>query len=614
MVNRFAAASSPASPALEESGRVPAFPAVKGGEVRPATGSSCQRRQPGLVVRSRPWAARYKGVVGWVGGGGGLPVGQQGPHSVDSVAHRGGVMRAGDRGRRRQSRRRWRRRVWTLVAWVLVLAGLLWGCRGRRRDGGKAEVEWAEEEDEGEECREERRGCGQEEVLAGTEWLLEEYRRTDFGELGRRIRAIGEVVERLEEQCGTTECVGGHETLGLIEGKYFPWISQDERFPGRSILGLLKKERARKGRAGGSRGIVVCAGNQHVAFIQTLIRSIREGFGCTLPIEIVYNGPKDLSEENCRRMQIVADGVSCKDIFSVFHPSILPLRHWDVKPFSILASNFAEVLLFDADSAFLQSPDSLFENELYQKTGALFFHDRTMTFGSFRIRDLLFELTSGGKLMSEFARSSRTFRNETIHEQESGLVLIDKSKRSALLGLIAACKLLDVTERSYYYNLAHGDKESFWLGFESAGQPYSFMPWYPGAIGFSHSIFSRACGRLLHFDEQGKPLWWNGGYKNSERHYFRYKYLPLIDMNVYDDGGRSEERPNTGLWDMDLIHMFCITQSSRKVRKLPVDARKNSQFVIKSFERFDSMMRDDVKKAQRVWIPLFSQDFLDDIP
>lgn len=115
------------------------------------------------------------------------------------------------------------------------------------------------------------------------------------------------------------------------------------------------------------------------------------------------------------------------------------------------------------------------------------------------------------------------FRLLTAHEQESGVVLINK--RTRFLGLLATCKSNGKWERDIVsYKVFHGDKETFWTGFELIQEPYVFMRNYGGVIGELRPDNDKSvCGAQLHEDYQGRPLWWNGGlYRNKNAGVNRY--------------------------------------------------------------------------------------------
>jgi hypothetical protein len=60
--------------------------------------------------------------------------------------------------------------------------------------------------------------------------------------------------------------------------------------------------------------------------------------------------------------------------------------------------------------------------------------------------------------MSPLVPKTRWFKGTSSHEQESGVVVMDKKK--SLLGLLSTCKLNGITERDeVVYKHVHGDKE-----------------------------------------------------------------------------------------------------------------------------------------------------------
>jgi hypothetical protein len=128
---------------------------------------------------------------------------------------------------------------------------------------------------------------------------------------------------------------------------------------------------------------------------------------------------------------------------------------WAMKPFAMLASKFTELIMMDADVFFLQEPSILFENEGYKTTGSLFFYDRTLFANWEKGPDWL---RSFLPTMSPLVPKTRWFKGTSSHEQESGVVVMDKKK--SLLGLLSTCKLNGITERDeVVYKHVHGDKE-----------------------------------------------------------------------------------------------------------------------------------------------------------
>jgi hypothetical protein len=119
---------------------------------------------------------------------------------------------------------------------------------------------------------------------------------------------------------------------------------------------------------------------------------------------------------------------------------------------------------------------------------------------------------------SDYSKTFRVFQDKTAHEQESGVVLINK--KASLPGLLAACTLNVDKIRNLAYNFVYGDKETFWLGFEMVGQSYRFNGFFPGTIGEpkkKDGSKTEICGRqIMHVDEQRVPSWINGGIAESK--------------------------------------------------------------------------------------------------
>jgi hypothetical protein len=146
------------------------------------------------------------------------------------------------------------------------------------------------------------------------------------------------------------------------------------------------------------------------------------------------------------------------------------------------------------------------------------------------------------------------------------MVIIDKKRR--VLGAWAICFLLgrpDVREYAQGY-YAYGDKELYWIGFETAGEPYAFSRYYPGVYGGVVTNFDNVdiairpkesqeeiqkrfqeanengyalCGRVVHFDDDNLPLWSNGGYFTKEEDWASTSDLAEFPLNAvwYVDGG-----------------------------------------------------------------------------
>ncbi|CAG8981163.1 hypothetical protein HYALB_00005878 [Hymenoscyphus albidus] len=285
----------------------------------------------------------------------------------------------------------------------------------------------------------------------------------------------------------------------------------------------------------GGRGIVLTAGDGQAPFLLTTIPSFRK-LGCTLPIEIMYLGESDLSEDYRADLEAMP-GVITRDIAQMVKDDGWKLAGWASKPFAILLSSFREVIFIDADSAFFQNPEVLLDDPGYQKTGALFFMDRNVMPESKKhwLQEIL------PKPFSRSVRQSRMWTGESGHQQESGVIVVDKWKHFVALLLVTRMNGPDrdgdkSKELKGIYEMVHGDKETFWLGWELVGDwAYTFHPGRIGVMGvleeskqadpehaevrkphelmkFRNSTekYTMCAPQIVHLDVDGTLLWFNG--------------------------------------------------------------------------------------------------------
>ncbi|KAF9175061.1 hypothetical protein BGX21_010564 [Mortierella sp. AD011] len=331
-----------------------------------------------------------------------------------------------------------------------------------------------------------------------------------------------------------------------LERRLFPWLHFG-RYTSFSLY-----------RTYSGRGLVFCAGNGQFEFVVTSIQSIRNRLKSTLPIQIYHMGDDDLSKERQTYLREMASGIEVIDVTQILDNDYMQLGGWSIKPFAMLASSFEEVMFVDADAYFLQDPITLFDDPGYQATGALFFYDRTLFADS---HDQPEWLKSVSPLLSSFPPISRMFRLLSAHEQESGVVLINK--RTRFLGLLATCKSNGKWERDLVsYKVFHGDKETFWTGFEMIQEPYVFMRNYGGVIGELRPDNPQSvCGAQLHEDYRGRPLWWNGGlYRNKNAGVTRY-----LEFGYWMSGGGHQK------------HRERITRDPEGMKRVLSDLGLNSE-------------------------------------
>ncbi|ORX84014.1 hypothetical protein BCR32DRAFT_137449 [Anaeromyces robustus] len=318
------------------------------------------------------------------------------------------------------------------------------------------------------------------------------------------------------------QLVGYRRLLASLHQSLYPWLYKRRFY---STKNLFKSYNGR--------GIVICAGNGHFKFAISTIDALRNIIESELPIEIFYNGDGDLSIENRKKFQEYKD-VYLSDISQYFDNEPLRIGGWAIKPFSVLASRFQEVILMDADAMYIRDPAILFEDEGYIQTGTVFFRDRTLFPGSH----------PGSKWLKSWmvdplpeTRASRFWNELTSHEMESSTVVIDKSR--TILGILAVCKFNEQQIRDdVVYKRVHGDKETFWMGFDMARQHYNEVPLpsvfvgeeITGAEG-DDPTKEQLCGHVGHLARDGHVLFWNDHIvkdKTDERYNDR-----LLNFKVY---------------------------------------------------------------------------------
>ncbi|RAH75042.1 alpha-mannosyltransferase [Aspergillus aculeatinus CBS 121060] len=281
----------------------------------------------------------------------------------------------------------------------------------------------------------------------------------------------------------------------------------------------------------GGRGLVFTAGNDQAPYLATSIRALR-AHGCTLPIEILYLGDEDLDEEIRDALEALPGSVVTRDLSVMVDDAGWTLRGWAAKPFAILLSSFREAIFIDADALFLADPAALFDDPLYKSTGALFFKDRLFMPGNEKRAWLRRVLPAP---VSPRVRQSRMWTGQSIHMQESGVVVVDKWRHFVALLMVTRMNGPDRDGDESrglvgVYDMVYGDKETFWLGWELVGDTeYAFHEGAAAVMGKpqanrdnattpttttegkEHDLKYTVCApQLLHLGTDGRPLWFNG--------------------------------------------------------------------------------------------------------
>ncbi|KAF9892063.1 hypothetical protein FE257_002469 [Aspergillus nanangensis] len=378
---------------------------------------------------------------------------------------------------------------------------------------------------------------------------------------------------------------------------------------------------------GGGRGLVFSAGDAQAPFLLTSIPSIRY-LGCDLPIEIMYLGDGDLSEDFRSELESLP-GVVTRDLSQMVNDHGWTLAGWAGKPFAILFSSFREAIFIDADSLFLQNPEILFDDPAYTATGALFFKDRLMM-PEVKKRWLQRILP---KPISKNVVQSRLWTGESGHMQESGVVVVDKWKHFVALLLVTRMNGPDrdgnaAEGKVGVYDMVYGDKETFWLGWELAGdQGYAFHDGDAGIMGALEPVpssstvqetdqeekdggataettdttavvekesvsavvadgpdepsnYTICAPQLLHLDRQGKPFWFNGWLLPNK--FAAHKHQAPANFEAYIQESREILEP--GAWQLHENNICCLTsdhfnlfsETERDVLDMIIDTGKRS--------------------------------------
>jgi alpha 1,3-mannosyltransferase len=264
-------------------------------------------------------------------------------------------------------------------------------------------------------------------------------------------------------------------------------------------------------------GVVIPTSTTMLPDTFLLLKSL-ELLNNTLPIELTYFGDGDLSETSRSLLRHKYPTLRFLDLEPLFPTE--QLTSWAIKPFSILASSFAEVILIDSDVIFLQPPETLLKDPSYQQFGTLFFHDRLVFAGNPSHKDWITSiLPSHGPSLR--LQSSPVWSLETMEEQESGVVLLRKSDLQVFSALLLTTWMNSLSIRENTYSHIYGDKETYWLAFELMSLEYNFWPSHAGGLG--QLVDSPPDQRLMtshltQMTKDRKPIWFNGGmYKIKAR-------------------------------------------------------------------------------------------------
>jgi hypothetical protein len=208
------------------------------------------------------------------------------------------------------------------------------------------------------------------------------------------------------------------------------------------------------------RGIVICAGGARLfTCAWVAIGLLRRHLGCTLPIQVWHMGSEELGP--AMRDMLGRFDVEVVDAFEMarLHP-VQRLAGWELKPYALMHSRFAEVMLLDADNMPLMDPGFLFETPEYLAKGAMFWPD-VVRIG----RDNPVWAVAG----------LEPWRGSSL---ESGQLVIDKRRCWAALHL---CQWMNQNAGDFY-EMIWGDKDTFLVAWLATDSPFHLVPHAPAQL------------------------------------------------------------------------------------------------------------------------------------
>lgn len=278
------------------------------------------------------------------------------------------------------------------------------------------------------------------------------------------------------------------------------------------------------------RGIVTCAGGDKFFACAWAQISMLRWLGCNLPVEVFHLG---IAEMDPRMKELLEGlgGVKVVDALGIV--ASLPqkpriLNGWELKPFSITHSSFAEVLFLDADCYPGRDPSFLFDDPRYLGRGALFWPDLPPRKRKAWVPQVVWQ-----NCCLPFDPGIKAF--------ESGQMLIDKRR---CWDELRVCRWMN-EHSDYWYRQVYGDKDTFLLSWHAIAHSRGdfFRPSY---------TIAPACGwrrpAIIQHDFNGEELFYHCCQGKEQIAGSRLRNLPLADK-VNDAGRVLAQQWQGSIWD-----------------------------------------------------------------
>ena len=250
---------------------------------------------------------------------------------------------------------------------------------------------------------------------------------SDLNGMGERVKTFSSLAEVIKAE----PLLGSWRLVNLLRTA-FPWLDAD-RLSYVPWMNTYAPE-------GDKTGIVMCVGASRTLYAAHLISTLRNVLGSTLPIQIAYAGDDDLPPAKRNALISLGPDIEALDLLEYFGTGGAGLEdaHWGQKPFALLASRFERAILVDADVIFLQKPDDVFSTEPgLVATGTLFWHDRAIRCSFKPVREWL-QSVLGYREPSAMLKRSMLWKDDVWHQQESGVVCVDKARIKVFMSVVFA--------------------------------------------------------------------------------------------------------------------------------------------------------------------------------
>ena len=209
------------------------------------------------------------------------------------------------------------------------------------------------------------------------------------------------------------------------------------------------------------RGVVICAGGRLLPGAYVTIKLLRE-FGCDLPVEIWHLGKEEVPdiwrtifENDFNDSAPNPKSVMFRNAHEYMKIHLVAsLSGWQLKCYSMIFSQFEQVLFLDADNHPTKDPTYLFDSNEFIDTGAVFWPDRVPHEADHPLWDI-FQVP---------------YREEPAHE--TGQMLIDKKRCWHALQIAMHCNEF----ADFHYRYSHGDTALLRFSFHKLNQPFTMIP------------------------------------------------------------------------------------------------------------------------------------------